>query len=357
MIDISAFFKTRSKKAGMAPGTLMHVGERLEEQVTINRLDYAAGFCHRSTPATIDECLEVEKRGDIVWINIDGLHDVSVIEKLGSRFAIDHLSLEDILNTAQRPKLEDSGHYLLIVIKMLYFSEESGRVEVEQISIVLGSDFVLTFQESRGDVFGSVRERLLMGRGRIRKMGADYLVYAILDSVVDHYFIVLERLGEEISALEEKIVVNPTNDTLQALHQLRRELIFLGKSTWPMREVVSGLERSESNLVSEGLSRYLRDLYDHTVQIIDIIETYKDLVQGMMDLYMTSLSNKMNEIMKVLTVFASIFIPLTFVAGIYGMNFEHMPELSVPWAYPLLLFLMFLGAMAMLFFYRRKGWW
>ncbi len=356
MIDPGTFLKARTRKAGLAPGTLMQVGEQKEERVYVTRFDYGPEFFAESTPPTIDECLEQAEDAAVTWINIDGLHDISVIEKLGARFGLDPLSQEDILTPAQRPKLEDYGNYLLVIARMLTFDEESGRIRAEQVSIVLGERFVLSIQESRGDVFGPLRDRLRSGRGRIRKMGADYLAYVLLDCIVDNYFVLLERLGERIQELDEELSLDPRRETLQSVHELRREIIFLRKSTWPLREVANGFERSESTLVSEALSPYLRDLYDHTIQIIDIVETYQDLLQGMLDLYLSSVSNRMNEVMKVLTVFASIFIPLTFIVGIYGMNFEHMPELAWSWAYPGLLVLMFGGAVGMFLFFRHKGW-
>ncbi|MDD5476519.1 MAG: magnesium/cobalt transporter CorA, partial [Syntrophales bacterium] len=233
---------------------------------------------------------------------------------------------------------------------------DQDRVKTEQVSLSIGGDFVISFQDSRGGVFGTIRKRLLSGKGRIRKKGADYLAYALLDAIVDNYFIMLERFGERLEELEEELANNPRRETLQAIHELRRENIFLRKSTWPLREVISGLERSESNLLGDGLDRYLKDLYDHTIQIIDIIETNQDLVAGMLDLYLSSVSNRMNEVMKVLTIFASIFIPLTFIAGVYGMNFEFMPELSWRWSYPVLWLIMITGALGMLLFFKKKGW-
>lgn len=356
MIDLVAFLKTHTRKTGLPPGTLVHLGERREEKATITRFDYGTDHLLETMPSTIEECLDQKGESPVTWINVDGLHDVSIIEKLGVHFALDPLSQEDILATVQRPKLEDYGSYLLVIVKMLTFDKETGNLRSEQVSIVLGPNLVISFQESRGDVFDSLRDRLRRGKGRIRKMGADYLTYALLDSVVDNYFLVLEQLGGQIETLEEELTLNPDQKTLHAIHELRRQNIFLRKSTWPLREVVSGIERSESSLIGDGLSRYLRDLYDHTIQIIDIVETFQDLLQGMLDLYLSSVSNRMNEVMKVLTIFASIFIPLTFIAGVYGMNFEFMPELSWRWSYPVVLLLMLVGVSGMLVFFRRKGW-
>jgi magnesium transporter len=241
-------------------------------------------------------------------------------------------------------------------MKMLRYDDEAYTVKTEQISIILGPNFVISFQEMQGDVFNPLRERIRAGKGRIRRMGVDYLAYSIIDSVVDHYFILLEKCGEQIERLEEELALNPQPETLQAIHNLKQEIIFLRKSVWPLREVISGLERVESSLIHDNISMYLRDLYDHTIQVIDSVETYQDILSGMIDLYLSSVSNKMNEVMKVLTIFASIFIPLTFMAGVYGMNFEFMPELKMRWAYPTLWGAMIAVAVTLLTFFKRKKW-
>jgi len=252
--------------------------------------------------------------------------------------------------------MEDFDTYILVILKMLRYDDEASAVRTEQISIILGPNFVISFQEAPGDVFNPLRERIRNGKGRIRRMGADYLAYTLLDSIVDYYFILLEKCGERVEALETELSRNPQPQTLQDIHNLKQEIIFLRKSVWPLREVISGLERVESPLVSDDISPYLRDLYDHTIQVIDSVETYQDILSGMIDLYLSSVSNKMNEVMKVLTIFASIFIPLTFIAGIYGMNFEFMPELKIRWAYPALWGLMIVVAVGLLVFFRKKRW-
>lgn len=347
---------TRTGKAGLPPGTLMHVGERREERVAITRCDYGPDEILETLPASIEECLAMKTGSPVTWINVEGLHQVDVIEQIGSFYSLDPLTQEDVLTAMQRPKAEDYGDYILLIMKTLSLEQDSHRVRTEQISIILGKGYVLSFQESRGDVFGAVRKRLQSGKGRIRKMGPDYLAYALLDAVVDNYFVLLERFGERIEVLEDALEQKPDAKTLQAIHALRRENIFLRKSIWPLRELVSELDRSESELLSEGLDRYLRDLYDHTIQIIDMVETNQDLITGMLDLYLSSVSNRMNEVMKILTMFASIFIPLTFIAGIYGMNFEFMPELTWRWSYPFLWLVMVSGALGMLFYFKKKGW-
>ena len=252
--------------------------------------------------------------------------------------------------------MEDFDDYLFVVLKMFRFDEKDGETKTEQISLILGSDFVFSFQESEGDVFDSIRERLRNNKGRIRKAGADYLVYSLMDAVVDNYFMILEKLGETIEEIEDKLVTNPTSETLQTLHDLKREMIFLRKSVWPLREVISRLEKAESPLINKSTFVYLRDVYDHTIQVMDAVDTYRDMLSGMLDIYLSSISNRMNEIMKVLTVIATIFIPLTFITGIYGMNFEFMPELGQPWGYPVVLSVMLAIALVMLVYFRRKKW-
>jgi magnesium transporter len=292
----------------------------------------------------------------VTWINIDGIHQVEIIEKIGTYFGIHSLILEDIMNTGQRPKMEDFEDYIFVVVKMIYYDEKDNEIKAEQVSLLLGSNFVISFQEKEGDVFDPIRERIRKAKGRITKMKADYLAYALVDTIVDHYFMVLEKLGEKIEGMEEELVTNPTPETLQTIHTLKRELIFLRKSVWPLREVISVLERGESSLIDESTGIYLRDVYDHTIQVIDTIETFRDMVSGMLDIYLSSISNRMNEVMKVLTIMATIFIPLTFIAGVYGMNFKYIPELEWHWGYPVILFVMVAIGILMVIYFRRKKW-
>jgi len=353
---MSRVLRKTSQKAGLSPGALIHIGERRIESVKISIMDYDRASFHEQQVRTIEECFPFKETPTITWINIDGLHQVDIIEKIGGHFKIHPLIQEDILHMGQRPKMEDLDEYILIILKMLHYDETTDTVSAEQVSIILGSNFVISFQEASGDVFNSLRERIRSGKGRIRRMGADYLAYALIDSIVDHYFIILEKCGDRVEHLEEELARDPRLQTLQSIHTLKREIIFLRKSVWPLREVISGLERAESPLIHDDISMYLRDVYDHTIQVVDSVETYQDLLSGMLDLYLSSVSNKMNEVMKVLTIFASIFIPLTFLAGIYGMNFEFMPELKVWWAYPALLFVMISVAVALIVFFKRKRW-
>ena len=353
---MSRFLKKMSRKAGLPPGTLIHVGERKTEEVAITIIDYDQTTYKRIEAQTIEECAPFKETSTVSWINIDGLHQVDIIEKIGGQFGIHPLVQEDILHTGQRPKMEDYDDYILLIMKMLHYDDEENTVKTEQISIILGQNFVISFQEAGGDVFNPLRERIGTGKSRARRMGSDYLAYSLLDAIVDNYFILLEKCGERIESLEIDLTQNPQPQTLQDIHSLKQEIIFLRKSVWPLREIISGLERAESPLIHDNISIYLRDLYDHTIQVIDSVETYQDILSGMTDLYLSSVSNKMNEVMKVLTIFASIFIPLTFMAGIYGMNFEFMPELKIKWAYPALWGAMIAVTAVLLTFFKRKKW-
>jgi len=348
--------KKASKKAGLPPGTLVHVGEKKTERTRITIIDYDEAQFQEKEAKTIEESFPFKDKPTVTWINIDGIHEVDIVEKIGKHFGMHPLILEDIVNTGQRPKMEDFDDYIFVVLKMLYYDERENRINAEQVSLILGSNFVISFQEEAGDVFNPIRERIRNAKGRIRKMGADYLAYALIDAIVDNYFIILEKIGESIEDMEEELVTNPTPETLQAIHNMKREMIFLRKSVWPLRELVSGLERAESSLIHESTGIYLRDVYDHTIQVIDTIETFRDMISGMLDIYLSSISNKMNEVMKVLTIFAALFIPLTFVAGVYGMNFEFMPELKVRWGYFVVLSLMIAVGAVMIFYFKRKKW-
>ena len=350
------FIKRTSKKAGLPPGTLVHIGERKTERVQITLIDYDETQFKQEEVATVEECFPFKDKPTVTWINIDGLHDVQVIEKIGQHFDLHPLLLEDILNTEQRPKMEDFGDYIFLVVKMLYYNDQAEQVEAEQVSLILGSSWVISFQERPGDVFNAVRERIQKGKGRIRKMEADYLAYSLLDAIVDNYFIIMEKFGDRIEDTETELAISPTRQTLQAIRTIKREMIFLRKSVWPLREVVSSLERGESPLIHESIGIYLRDVYDHTIQVIDTVESFRDMISGMLDIYLSSISNRMNEVMKVLTIFAAIFIPLTFVVGIYGMNFEYIPELKWHWGYFGVLAIMASIAGVMLFYFKRKRW-
>jgi magnesium transporter len=353
---MSKLTKKHSETSGLPPGTLVHIGQRRSESVRITILDYdETNFQERQVPA-VEECFPFKATPTVTWVNIDGIHDVDVIEKLGKEFELHPLILEDILNTTQRPKCEDFDKYIFMVLKMLSYDEGEGGLKAEQVSMVLGRNFVISFQEQVGDVFEQIRDRLRNSKGRIRKMGADYLAYTLIDAVVDNYFVILEKFGEKIESMQEQLVADPSEKTLQQIHSVKREMIFLRKSVWPLRELINGLQRTESALVADSTSVYLRDVYDHTIQIIDTIESFRDTVSGMLDIYLSSISNRMNAVMKVLTIIATTFIPLTFIAGIYGMNFKYMPELGWKWGYAAALGVMVVVAILMLIYFRRKKW-
>ena len=353
---MNKLMKGRSKKAGLPPGTLIHIGARKTQEPKITIIDYdEATFQERETKA-IEECFLFKDKPTVTWINVDGLHQGEILEKLGECYHFHPLVLEDILNTDQRPKMEEYGDYLYIVLKMLHDKGKGSQIEAEQVSLVLGPNYVFSFQESGGDVFDQIRERLRTGKGRLRKMGADYLAYTLVDAIVDYYFVILEKLGERIELLEEELVAHPRTETLKEIHTLKREMIFLRKAVWPLREVISSLQRGESPLVQKTTGIYLRDVYDHTIQVIDTIETFRDILSGVLDIYLSSVSNRLNSVMKVLTIIATVFMPLTFLAGVYGMNFKYMPELEWRWGYPVTWAVMAAIGVAMLVYFRKKKW-
>jgi magnesium transporter len=350
-------FHQRSAKSGLPPGTPVHVGEKRAQQTRVVVIEYDEAHANERVvePGQI-AALSPDGSG-VVWVNVDGLHQVEVVEQVCERFGLHPLVIEDILHTDQRPKIEDYGEYLFIVLKSLYhIDEESGDPVVEQISLVLGPHFLLSFQEQEGDEFDPARERVRSNKGRLRKMGADYMAYTLIDLIVDRYFVILEQLGDRMEDLEEKLVTNPATETLQVIQHLKQEMVFLRKSTWPLREVVGSLERRESPLIQETTQVYLRDVYDHVIQVIDAVETYRDMLSGMLDIYLSSVSNRMNEVMKVLTVIATIFIPLTFIVGLYGMNFQFMPELKWRLGYPMVWLVMIGVVVVMVAYFRRRRW-
>lgn len=346
----------RSVKSGLPPGTLVHIGEKSDRELRISVMDYHEGGCEEKEIKALNECFYYSDPSIVSWMDVEGLHEVEVIRQMGDCQGLHPLVLEDILDTHQRPKVEDFGEYLYIVLKMLRVSD-AGAIVSEQVSIILGSHFVITFQEGvQGDVFSRIRERLRHGKGRVRSLGADYLAYSILDAVVDNYFVVLEWVGERLEELEDEVVADPRPETVRKINRLKREIILLRKAVWPLREVIGALERREFTLISDATAVYLRDLYDHTIQVIDTIEANRDMLAGMLDVYLSSISNRMNEIMKFLTIIGTIFIPLTFIAGVYGMNFKYMPELQWHWGYFASLVLMLAVAATLLFYFKKKKW-
>lgn len=353
---IGRFFKRPIKKPGASPGTLVSVGDRKVVKSRITLIDYDPEHYIEKEIIAIEEVLPLKALPTVTWINIDGLHDLELIEAVGRNFGIHPLTLEDIVNTGHRPKVEEFDDYIFIVFKMLYYDMESEHIESEQISLVLGSNFLISFQEIPGDVLTPVRERIKKGKGRIRNSGSDYLAYALIDAVVDHYFIILEAFGEKIEALEQALLSDPAPASLQHLYTLKRDIIFMRKQVWPIRELLNRLIKEESSLIDNAVHVFFNDVYDHTIHVIDTIESFRDVLSGLLDIYLSTTSNKMNEVMKVLTIIATIFIPLTFIAGIYGMNFEYMPELGWRYAYPILWFLLILIFIGMVVWFKRKKW-
>ena len=349
-------FQIKAKKVGLSPGTLVHVGTKKIEKPVISLIDYDQTRYEHLKDITIEEATGLKETETVSWINLSGIHDTTLIDDFGKRFGIHPLALEDILNTHHRPKLDEFEGFSLIIVKMLSFDDEAQSIKAEQVSFLLGKNYVISFQEHEEDVFDGVRERLERSSGRIRQRGPDYLAYALLDSIVDSYFHILEKVGDRLVQLEEELISDPQSSLLTTIYHYKRELLLLRKSVWPLREVINQLHKEVSPLIQEGTQVYLRDLYDHAIQAIDTVEVFRDAITGLQDLYMSSVSNRMNEIMKVLTIMASIFIPLTFIAGIYGMNFEYMPELKWQWGYFAAWGVMAGCAAAMLIYFRKKKW-
>ncbi len=349
--------KRRIKKIGLPAGTLVYTGEKTGGKIDITLIDYDENVFEERTVQTVEECIPYRSKPTATWINVDGVHDAAMIEKLGDCFGIHRLVTEDLMSIVQRPKVEDYGDYLFIVLKMLAYDESSGNVVPEQVGLVVGRNYLLSFQEGiKGDVFHLIRERLRAGRGRIRKAGVDYLAYSLLDAIVDGYFLTLEKIGGQIDLLEEEVVSSPGGPVLEKLYRVKRELLFLHKAVWPLREVIASLARRDSAFISEATTPYLRDVYDHLIQVIDTIEIYREILTELLGTHLSAVSNRLNQIMKVLTVIATIFMPLTFLAGVYGMNFKFMPELEWKYGYLFTWIVMASIGIGMLFYFKRKKW-
>jgi magnesium transporter len=353
---MSLFLKKGSEKAGLPPGTVVFVGEKKVEEIRITIIDYDEHQYAEREVKNIEECFSFKDTPSISWINIDGVHQVDVIEKLGAHFVLHPLLQEDVVNTHQRPKFDEFDDHLFIVLMMFFLNEEENELQGEQISLIVGANFVISFQERQGDVFDQVRERLRNGKGRIRKKGSDYLAYSLIDAIVDSYYNILEGLGENIESLQEQMVFEPKQEDLQIIQHLKRDMLFFRKSVWPLREVISGLAKSDSTLIKEDVLVYVRDVYDHVIQAIDTIETFRDMLSAMLDIYLSSVGNRMNQVMKVLTIIATIFIPMTFLAGIYGMNFKYMPELEWKYAYLVFWLVVVTVFIIMISLFKKKKW-
>ncbi|HSV43036.1 MAG TPA: magnesium/cobalt transporter CorA [Candidatus Bathyarchaeia archaeon] len=349
-------FFHRSRTIGLPPGTIVTPACIGCEKPEITVFDYDEAHWEEHQVERIEDCFPFRDKQSVTWINIDGIHDAELIQKIDTHFGIHPLVLEDVVSTGQRPKLDDYDEYLFLVMKMVYWGKDPDALAAEQVSVVIGSNYVISFQEKPGDVFSNIRDRIRTGKGRVRKMGADYLAYCLLDAVVDHYFVILERYDNEIEELDETIREESDAEISSALHALKRDLIFLKRQIWPLREVISSLQRSESKLIKKTTGIYLRDVYDNAVQVIDTIESFREMLAGLHDVHLSMMSNRMSQIMKVLTIFSAIFIPLTFIAGVYGMNFDYMPELHSRWGYYVVLGFMALVAAGLIITFKKKKW-
>jgi len=343
----------RSKELGTPPGTLVYTGEQSGE-VRITLIEYNEHEYIEETFSDLTACFNHLKPGFVKWINVEGVHRVELIEELGKQYNLHPLTLEDIVHVEQRPKFEDYDHYLVSIMKMISYQKE---IVSEQLSLILLEHTVISFQEpTGGDAFDLIRQRLRLAKGRVRKLGADYLFYALMDAVVDWYFSTIEKIGDQVELIEEEIMNESKPASLHALYTLKRDVIYLRKQIWPVRDMVSNLIRSDSEFITSNTQLFLRDLQDHTTRIIDTVETYRDLLSGLMDIYLTTNSNRMNEVMKVLTIMSSIFIPVTFVAGVYGMNFQYMPELQSPFGYAGAWVVMLAMMGGQVYYFRKKKW-
>jgi magnesium transporter len=350
------FKKKSSHKIGLPPGSFHYIGSHRTEPVTISTFRYGHNFFEEKNNLSLDEALIELPQGQFLWVNFIGIHEIVSVERICNFYNIHPLTIEDILSTEQRPKLEENEDYIYLVVKMLEFQENLRKFHVEQVSMILGKNMVISFQEKEGDTFDAVRNRLRSGKGRIQKAGSDYLLYTLVDTIIDNYFILLEKMGDVIEEVEEDLLLGPGESTLTQLYNLKRDTVVLRRSIWPLREVVHKLERDDMKLIKKETRLYLRDVYDHTIRIIETIENFRDMLSSMVDLYQSTLSNRMNVVMKVLTIISTIFIPLTFIAGIYGMNFEYMPELGWKYGYLGVWIIMITVVFIMLFFFRKKKW-
>ena len=349
--------KQHSKKTGLPPGTLMHVGAENRQKAKVVLMEYTPEKFFEKTECCIQDFLQNIPANSVTWYNIEGIHDVGLVETIGKELGLHRLTLEDIVHSGQRAKLEDFDDYLFIVLKMLRYDKEKHQLQSQQVSMVLGQGYLMTFQENDWDVFQIIRNRIRKNTGNVRRMGCDYLAYALIDAVVDHYYEILEHFGDMLDQLEEELLTHPTEKTLHKIHRIKRDFILLRKSIWPLREVAAQLQKDDSDLLSDETQLHMRDVQDHAIHVIDALESSRDLVSGMLEIYLSAVSNKMNAIMKVLTLIATIFIPLTFVTGIFGMNFEKMPELKQSWMYPWgFWFIIVVTVAGMVIYFRKRKW-
>ena len=352
-LDVKKFVPKASGKDS-PPGTVHYVGAPREEKTRIDLIEYNESEVNEYTiekPGQLEKFLETDK---IKWIRVTGVHDAELITQLGEIFQINHLELEDISNTSQRPRMEERENYIFMIFKALLLSQNDKDVSIEQVSIILGRNFVLSFHETDPKLFESLRTRILTGKGRVRKMQSDYLAFTIADILIDQYFVILEDIGDSVETIESELILSPGSGNQESIYRMKRRLAYVGRTIWPVRELINEIDRSDHVLLHSETKIYYRNIYDHTVQIVESLDTLRDLTSGMMDLYLSSVSLKLNEIMKVLTIFSAVFIPLTFFAGVYGMNFKFLPELQWKWGYPLFWLVCVMATILMLLYFRRK---
>jgi len=352
--------RSRASSSFQQPGTPIFIGDQRLENPILDIIVYSSGTSRETRGVPLQECmpsLDLAHDGaSITWVNVNGIHDVGLIEALGEHFSLHPMTIEDIVNTAQRPKWDVISNYGMLALKMLDMDANKESVRIEHVSLILGSSWVISFLEDQGDVFESVRQAIRTNAGRIRRMGADYLLFCLVDAVVDHYFLVVEHIGDKVEILDERLLVDPRQNDIQVLHRFKRDLLSLRRAVWPLREVLSAVSKEESPLLHSETKVFWRDLYDHCIQVIDIVETARDTLSSMHDTYLSTISNRMNEVMKVLTIFSTIFMPITFIAGVYGMNFQYMPELAWKPAYFITLAVMALIAIGMALYFRHRRW-
>ena len=349
-------FKRYTQKVGQPPGTLVYVGEERVEPVRITIIDYDETHLQEAEVQTVEECLPFIDTETVTWIQVQGIHETPIIEEIGKHFGVNSLVLEDLMNPSHLPKIEVYENYVFIVLKSLDYNVTDSRVSREQISLIVGANFVITLQESFTAVFASVQNRLLNQQGRIRRMQSGYLAYALIDIIVDHYFIVLDEVNEQVQVLEEDIMKDPSPEIISKINVLRKEQLLLRRPILPLRDVLIEILDDEIPLLGEDTRPYFRDVYDHLIQVIQMLEMIRSAVSGLFDVYTSAVSHRMNEVMKVLTIVATFFIPLTFIAGIYGMNFKFMPELDTQWGYPVVLLVMLSISIGMFLFFKLKKW-
>lgn len=346
---------SRNQKVGLPPGSIQYIGKNQTDSVNISLISYNLDDFKVSELQNINELAGLDNN-KVNWINLDGIHNAEIVQEFNTVFDLDPLLLEDVSNTNQRPKTDEYENCLFLTLKTAQFSQKDLQLELHQVSLVLSKTYVISFQEKSGDIFSTIRERITLPKGQIRRKKNDYLFYALIDYVVDHYFIVIEKIGDQIEDLEEEVFNNPNQESLEKIQQVKNVLMTMRRTVYPLRESINKLIRDDDVFIQTRNNKYYRDVYDHTIHIIEILEAYKDMVNGLKDSYLSALSLKMNQVMQVLTIIATIFIPLTFIAGIYGMNFEHIPELKWQNGYGYFWAVCIIIGIGLIIYFKRKKW-